>query len=100
SGTPAAALLEWIPQKAARARVGSGHQEKAGRIGHGVGIAGEGNLPLLQGLAQRLQTFGAKLRQLVQEEHAPVRQGDFAGPKLCSTAYQSRQGDAVMGSPK
>ncbi len=50
-----------------------------GRIAHvGVG-AGHHDLAGLQRLAQAVQRLGRELRQLVQEQHAVVGQGDLAG---------------------
>src|SRR5262247_3785647 len=51
---------------------------------------------LLERLPQDLQHMPAKLRQLIQEEHAIVRQRHLARPRHLAPADQPAIGDGVM----
>ena len=67
-GTGAAARR--MPVPAALAGVHRAHQHEAAGQRQGTGGPGDGDLPVLQGLAQRLQRGFIKLRQLVQKQDA------------------------------
>ena len=55
-----------------------------------------GDPPLLERLAQRLERVAPELRQLVEEEHAVVRERDLAGPDRVAAADQRGVGDRVV----
>ena len=46
-------------------------------------------MPFLQGLAHRLQDTPFELRQLIEKQHAVVRQRDFAGSRIDVSAQQT-----------
>jgi hypothetical protein len=48
-------------------------------IGEGGGVAGEGDEPILQGLAEGFEGIAAELGQLVEEEDAVVGEADPPG---------------------
>ena len=58
--------------------------------------AADGDDLVLQRLAQHLQHVLAELGQLVQEEHAAVRQADLARPRPVPAAHQPGVGDGVV----
>ena len=62
---------------AVRCRVHCRHQHEFRREGHAAGRPGNGGAPLLQRLAHRLEHVALEFRQLVQKEHAVVRQRNF-----------------------
>ncbi len=69
----AAASSAGIPQIAAGAGIGGGHQLEPGRIGNSPGGPDERYAAIFQGLAQRLQGGGRELGQLVQKQDSMVR---------------------------
>ena len=50
--------------------------------------AGDGDLAGLQWLSQRIEHLRLKLRQLVEKQHAVMRQRDFPGPRDHAAADQ------------
>ena len=64
---------------AAPARIRRRHQHEARRIGDAMIGAGHRNLAVLQRLARQIQHVRIELRQFVEEQHALMRQRDFAG---------------------
>jgi hypothetical protein len=52
---------------------------------------------LLEGLTQDLQDVASELRQLIQQEHAMVRQRDFAGYRHLPATDQPHIRDGVVG---
>ena len=55
---------------------------------------------MLDGLSQDLERAARELRQLIEEEHAVMRQADFARPRLRSAAGQRRVRDRVVRRAK
>lgn len=77
----AAAGPHGIAEPAAWAGVGGGHEgDRAGKADPLAGAA-DPHLPLLQGLAQLVEHVAAVLGEFIEEEHAPVGQGQFPGPR-------------------
>jgi hypothetical protein len=60
--------------------------------------AGDCHYILLEGLTQDLQDVASELRQLIQQEHAMVRQRDFAGYRHLPATDQPHIRDGVMGA--
>ena len=67
-------------------------------------LAGYGGLPrwvpFLDRLAEYFQHMTAEFEHLVEKQHAVMREGDLAGPRLRSTADQRRIRDRVMRCAK
>ena len=70
---------------------------------HEVGGEGEAALGaadrddfVFQGLPENFQAMLPKFRHFIQEEDAPVRQADFAGPRPLSAADEAGVRDGVM----
>ncbi len=61
-----------------------------------LGGAGDGDDAILQGLAQHFQHAALELRQLIQKQHAAMRQGYLAGTGEGSTPNQGDIADGVM----
>ena len=53
-----------------------------------------------RGLTERFQCGVTELRELVQEQHPPVAQGNLAGPGKTSASYEARVGDRIVGRPE
>ncbi len=77
----AAALAHGVVVEAARAGVHRGREHEGGREGQRHRGAADGHAPVFEGLAQHLKNGAVELGQLVEEEDAVVRQGDFAGAR-------------------
>lgn len=75
----AAAAVGVVAQVAAGAGVHGRHQLEARREAHPVVGSGDDDLATFQGLSEDLQHLAVELRQLVEEQHTLVRQGDLAG---------------------
>jgi hypothetical protein len=75
----------------------SHHQREAGREAHAGHGPRDRDRALLQRLAQRLARGPGELGQLVEEQHAPVGQGDLAGPGDLAPADQGGDRDGVVG---
>ena len=73
-------------------------QHKLAGIRLGARHPGDGDPSVLQGLAQDLQGVLPELRQLVQEQHAPVGQRHLPGPGHRTAAGQPRRRDGMMGT--
>ena len=58
--------------------------------------AADGDLAILQRLAQHFQCVAGKLRQLIQEQHTVVGQTDLAGAGYGPTAHDGRGADTVV----
>ena len=58
--------------------------------------AGDADAAGLQRLAQRFERGAVELRQLVEEQHALMRQADLAGPRAQAAADQRRQRGRMM----
>ena len=64
---------------AARTGVHGGDELKIGRISDLSGRPGDGQLSVLHRLPQHLERVAPELGQLVEEQHAAVRERDLAG---------------------
>lgn len=73
-----------VTQVATGAGVHGGDQLEARREAHPVVGPGDDDLSVLQGLAQDFEDLSVELRQLVEEQHALVGQGDFARAGLAA----------------
>jgi hypothetical protein len=62
--------------------------------------ARDGDHARFQGLAQHLQGLPAPFRQLVEEQHAVVRERDFAGTRIGPAADQRRRARPVVRRAK
>ena len=58
--------------------------------------ARDGDAPGLERLAQHLEHAALELRQLVQEQHAVVRERNLARPRIAAAAHQRHAGGGVM----
>jgi hypothetical protein len=65
-------------------------QHEARRIGDAVIGAGDRDLAVLEQLAQRIQHAWVELRQLVEEQHALMRQRNLAGFRAQAATGQRR----------
>ena len=85
---------------AAAARVHRRDQLDPRREGHvGVG-AGDADAPGLERLAERIEHRALKFRQLIEEQHAKMREADLAGADAQAAADQRRHRGAVMRRAK
>jgi hypothetical protein len=72
------------------------HEHELRRKGHRTRRPGDGHPPFLQRLPQRLQNVPLELRQLVQEQHAMMRQrnltrrGIDVAPVVCRSACEGK----------
>ena len=85
---------------AAGAGIHRGDEHEARREHRAARGAGDGDPPFLQRLAHQVEHVAVELGQLVEEQHAVVRQGDLARSRLRSAADERRAGDAVMRRPE
>ena len=85
-----------IAEVAARTRVHRRHQHEAGGERRRVQGARDGDVALLQRLAQHLQTAAMELRQLVEEENAVMGQRDLARRRRTAAADHAGVADRVM----
>ena len=96
----ARARLLLVAVVAAGARVGGRHQHEPRReVDVAVG-AREGDPPRLQRLADALKNRRAELGELVEEQHAVVRERYLAGTQGRAAADQPRQRGRVMRAAK
>ena len=72
------------------AGVGGRHQGYPGGEAAALPRPTDPYLPLLQGLAQLVEHVPAELRQLIEEQHAMVGQGEFPWTRQSATADQRR----------
>lgn len=79
-----------------RTGVHRGHEHEAARQRDLAGAAGNGDMAVLQRLAQDLEGGALELGQFVEEEHAMVGEGDFAGSGDGAAAEQADVGDGVV----
>ena len=93
---PAPAGKARIAGAAAAARVHRGDQHEARRIGDAVIGARDRDLAGLQRLAQRVERLRREFRQLVEEQHAVMRERDFARPRAQAAADQRRHRGGMM----
>ncbi len=80
----------------ARTRVHRGHQHHARGIRNGDACAHEVNAVVLERLAERLECRPPELRQLVEEQHAVVRERHLTRARRIPAAHQSRIGHGVV----
>ena len=92
----AGTLLDRIPIIAAGAGVHGSHQLEIGGESQRALRPADGDDLVLDGLAHHFQDTRAELGQLVQEEHAAVRQGNLAGMRPVAPAHQPGMRDGVV----
>ena len=93
----AAAFAGGIAVEAALAGIHGGHQHEAGGEAERHGGAGDAERAIFQRLAEHFENVARKLREFVEEEHAVVRQADFAGTRHAGAAAdQAGVGDGVV----
>jgi hypothetical protein len=81
----------------ARTRIHRCDQHKIRGEGERHLRACDGDAPLLDRLAEHFEGAALEFRELIEEQHAMVRQAHFARPRRADTAaQQSGVGDAVM----
>jgi len=83
--------------EAAGTGIHGGDEHDAGRIGDGVAGSAQPDDAVLDGLAERFEHVPAELGQLVEEEHAVVRERDLAGSRNRAAADETGIGHGVMG---
>ena len=69
-----------VAGKTTGAGIGRRHQDEAGRQNGVPARAGHRQPPLFERLPEGLERVATEFRDLVHEEHATVRPGDFTGP--------------------
>jgi hypothetical protein len=74
----------------ARARVHRGREQELGRHRDRALRAADRDEAVLERLAHGLERIAAELRQLVEEQHAEMRERDFTGPHVGAAAEQTR----------
>jgi len=92
----AATLDTRIPPRPTRAQIHRSYEHKAGGKDDPTGDAGHGDCAVLERLAQGFDRGPNELSQLVEQEHAVMREARLAGPRPDSTAYDRRRGGGVM----
>jgi hypothetical protein len=85
-----------ISQMPAAARVHRGDQLYARRIGDVGCGARHLHLAGFQRLSQRIEHAALEFGQFIEEQHAQMREGDFARPGLGAAADQRRHRGAVV----
>ncbi len=88
------------PATSAGTRVRRREQLKARREDDRPLAAHDRHVPVLQRLAQRLESRAVELRQLVEEEDAVVREARLARPRQRSSADEPGGGDRVVRRPE
>lgn len=82
----------------AGAGVGGEGEEEAGREADDSGGAGDDDVPGFEGLTECVEGLSGELRGLVEEEDAPVGEGDGAGPgQSVSASDEGLHGGGVVG---
>ena len=89
-----------ISEEAARTRIHRGDEKQVARKDQGPRGPHDRNAMLLERLPDGLQDVAPELRQLVEEQHAAVREGRFAGRGAGPAPDQTRRGNPVVGCPK
>ena len=85
-----------MPVPAALAGVHRANEHEAAGESDGPGRAGDGDLPVLQRLAHDLQHVGAEFRQLIEEEHAVVGDGEEPRPRDSPAAGKAGHRNRVV----
>jgi hypothetical protein len=85
-----------VSAESAGARVHRRHQlEGRGKVSLARGPR-NGDAPRFERLAQHFQDLAAVLRELVEEQHAVMRERDLAGPRRRAPAHQRDGGAGVV----
>ena len=90
------AFARLVVEVAAGAGIHGRRQHEARREAERHGGARDGDRAVFERLAHHLEHVARKLRQLVQKEHAVVRQRNFAGARNDAAADQPGVGDGVV----
>ena len=85
-----------MSEVAAPARVHRADEHKAARIRHLSRRTGDGHGTVLQGLAQNLHRVAVEFRQLVEEQHAVVRNRNLTGCGNLTAAGKSRRAHRMV----
>src|SRR6185437_6038632 len=85
---------------AAGAGIHRGDERKARGKGDAQRRARHHHTPILERLAERLERAPRKLEQLVEKEHAVVREADLSWPRNATAADESGGGDRVVRCTK
>ena len=85
-----------VAEVAAGARVHGGDQHDARREGQRHEPAADGDLAVLERLAQALERREAELGELVEEQHAEMGEAHLARARRAAAADQPRRRDGVM----
>ena len=85
-----------VAKPAARAGVQGCHELEVCREGKRAAGARNGDDVFFQRLAHHLQRSAVEFRQLIQEQHAVVRQADLARARIAAAADQPGVADGVM----
>lgn len=96
----AAAAPVGITEVATGAGIHRRHQLETRRKTHLVAGPGDDDMPRLQWLTQDLEHLAVEFRQLVEKQHALMRQGDLPRLRTAAATDQRRAGCTVMGLPK
>ena len=80
----------------ARARVRRGDEHEAGREDHHLLAADDRHVAVLERLAQGLEARARELRELVEEQHAVMRERRLAGLGRAGAADEPRGRDGVV----
>ena len=78
-------------------RVHRGHKHETAGEGDFSRAARDGDVAVLERLAQHLKRGAFKFRQLVQKKHAVMGEGDFSGSGNGAAPEQTDVGNGVMG---
>ena len=92
----AGAAARGITVPAAGAGVGASDEHEVCREDQRAGAAGDGDDLVFERLAEHFEHACAELRQLVEEEHAAVRERDLAGAGPVATADEAGVANRVV----
>src|SRR5438105_4093637 len=88
------ALLE--RRAASPARIGGGNELDGGRKVADSSDAGDGDAPIFERLAKRLQHVGMELGNFIEKEYPSMREGNLAGVRRIAAADETRHRDRVV----
>ncbi len=89
-----------VPVVAARTWIDRADDQRRGGEPRAGASAGDAHAAVLQRLAQRLERAAAKLRQLVEKEHAVVREARLPGARHVAAADESGVRHRMVRGPK
>ena len=89
--------MNGISEIATRAGVHSCNEHKVSGVGSFTFGTREGNLAILEGLAEGLENATRKFGNFVEEENTEVGKRDFAGSQAFAATKHSGKAGGVMG---